>query len=149
MKPRFIAFPFGLAFGLLLSFGGMTDPEVVRKMLLLKEWDLFLMMGSAMIVGMAGAHLLRAMNARSLAGGEAIAWTRTRPTRNHIIGSVFFGLGWAIACTCPGPIAAQIGAAHFGALFLMGGIIGGIALRNWQHSRVKAAVEAVAATAGL
>src|SRR5581483_7541021 len=129
----------------------MTDPEVIRSMLLFREWDLYLLMGSAMAVGMIGAHLLRAANARSFVGGEAITWTRTRPTRNHVVGSVLFGLGWSIACTCPGPIAAQVGAGRFGALFIVGGVLGGIALRGWQPPRrtVRAPDEAAPATAGL
>jgi uncharacterized protein len=152
MKPRWMALPFGLAFGFLLAWGQMTDPEAIRSMLLFREWEIYLLMGSAMAVGMVGAHLLRAAKAHALVGGELITWTRTRPTWNHVVGSVPFGLGWSIACTCPGPIAAQLGAARFGALFLVGGVLGGIALRNWQRSRseVRAPAESSAtAVAGL
>jgi uncharacterized membrane protein YedE/YeeE len=152
MKPRWIALPFGLAFGFLLSWGHLTDPEAIRAMLMLRELDLFLVMGSAMMVAFAGAHLLRAISARSVVGGEAITWSRTRPTRNHVLGSVLFGLGWSIACTCPGPIAAMLGGGRFGALFIVAGVLGGIVIRGWQQSRdrSKAAAEpATAAVAGL
>jgi len=149
MKPRWIALPFGLAFGFLLSWGGMTDPEVIRSMLLFREWDIYLLMGSAMAVAMVGAHLLRFAKARSLVGAEPITWTRTRPTRRHVVGSVLFGLGWSIACTCPGPIAAQVGAARFGALFIVGGVLGGIAVRNWHQARKPVEPPVEAATAGL
>jgi uncharacterized membrane protein YedE/YeeE len=150
MMPRCIALPFGLAFGFLLSWGRLTDPAAIRAMLMLREWDIFLLMASAMAVAMVGAHLLRAAKARSLLGGEPISWTRSRPTRSHIVGSVLFGLGWSLACTCPGPIAAQVGAGRFGALFVLVGVLGGIALyaRQGARGRVKK-VEAEAATAGL
>ena len=151
MKTRWVALPFGVAFGFLLSWGRLTDPEAIRSMLLLREWDIFLLMGSAMAVGFAGAHLLRALHARALVGGEAITWTRTRPTRNHVFGSVLFGLGWSVACTCPGPVAAQLGTGRFAALFVVGGLVGGIALRGWQQARktVQAPADVGAAAAGL
>jgi uncharacterized membrane protein YedE/YeeE len=152
MKPRWIALPFGFAFGFLLSWGRMTDPEVIRAMLLFREWDIYLLMGSAMAVAMIGAHLLHAAKANSFVGGEPIAWTRTWPTRNHVIGSVLFGFGWSIACTCPGPIAAQLGMGRFGAFLIVGGMLGGISLRGWQQSRSAkplAGSASIAATAGL
>ena len=29
--------------------------------------------------------------------------------RRHVVGSVLFGLGWAVADACPGPVLAQLG----------------------------------------
>ncbi len=138
MRSRWIAVPFGVAFGFLIAWGHLTDPQVIRSMLLLREADVFLLMGSAMAVGATGAHLLRAFGARSLVGREPITWTRTRPGRNHVIGSIIFGLGWSIACTCPGPIAAQLGAGQLAALFTGTGLLVGIGLRGWQAARTKA-----------
>jgi uncharacterized membrane protein YedE/YeeE len=151
VKARWVALPFGLAFGFLLSWGHLTDPDAIRAMLLLREWDIFLLMGAAMAVGFAGAHLLRAVKARALVGGETITWTRTRPGWHHVMGSALFGLGWSLACTCPGPIAAQLGSGRFAALFVVGGVLGGVALRGWQSSRgsVKASVDSGSAAAGL
>ncbi len=151
MTSRWVALPFGVAFGFLLSWGHLTDPEAISAMLLLREWDIFLLMGSAMAVAFVGAHLLRAAGARALVVGETITWARTRPNRNHVLGSVLFGLGWSIACTCPGPIAAQVGSGRFAALLTVGGVLGGIALRRWQQARktVTRAIEPSVATAGL
>jgi hypothetical protein len=99
-------------------------------MLLLREPDVFLLMGSAMMVAGVGAHALRATGARSLVGGEPIAWIRTRPTRDHAIGSVIFGVGWSLACTCPGPVAAQLGTGQFAALFTTAGLMLGVILQG-------------------
>lgn len=130
MRSRLLAVPFGVAFGFLLVWAGISDPAVIRAMLLLREPDVFLLMGSAMMVAAAGAHALRAAGSRSLAGGEPITWTRTRPTRDHVVGSVIFGVGWSVACTCPGPIAAQIGSGQLAALFTAAGLVLGVSLRD-------------------
>jgi len=92
------------------------------------------------------SHLLRSTGARS-----RFTWTRSRPTRDHVVGSVIFGVGWSIACTCPGPIAAQIGSGQLAGLFTAAGLLGGVAIRGWQRDRAtaRAAVEPSTATAGL
>jgi uncharacterized membrane protein YedE/YeeE len=127
---RWIAVPFGIAFGFSIVWAHLTDPAVIRSMLLLREPDVFLVMGSAMMVAAVGAYALRAAGARAFVGGEPISWTRTRPTRDHVIGSVIFGTGWSLACTCPGPIAAQLGSGQFAALFTAAGLMLGVILRG-------------------
>jgi uncharacterized membrane protein YedE/YeeE len=127
---RLVAVPFGIAFGFLLAWAHLTDPQVIRAMLLLDEPYVFFLMGSAMMVAAVGAHLLRAVGARSMVGGAAVTWSRTRPTRDHIVGSVVFGLGWSLACTCPGPLAAQLGVGQLAGLFTGAGLILGVILRG-------------------
>lgn len=145
MRSAVVGLAFGTAFGALLAWGGMSDPHVVEEMLLLRSFDLFLMMGSAMAVAGLGARLLRRARARALVDGSEIAWTSTRPTRAHVGGSALFGVGWAVSLTCPGPIAAQIGAGNFAAVATGLGVIGGVALAGWWRARAAAAQTPTAA----
>jgi uncharacterized membrane protein YedE/YeeE len=91
-------------------------------------------MGSAMAVGFIGVRLLRRFGARTLEG-QAVTWSPTKPARNHVLGSVLFGLGWSLACTCPGPAAALIGQGRVTALWVVAGILGGVAIRAWVTER--------------
>jgi uncharacterized membrane protein YedE/YeeE len=45
-----------------------------------------------------------------------------RPARRHVVGSVVFGTGWAIADACPGPIAAQVGQGFPWSVFTLVGV---------------------------
>jgi len=76
------------------------------------------------LVASVGVHLLR--RRRALLTGERIDWPATRPARNHIVGSVLFGTGWALADACPGPIAAQLGQGIAWSLFTLAGVVVGI-----------------------
>jgi hypothetical protein len=76
---------------------------------LLEDADLYLMLGSAVAVACLGVRLLRRRRARALVTGERLTFDTVRPARRHVVGSVVFGAGWAIADSCPGPIAAQLG----------------------------------------
>ena len=53
---------------------------------------------------------------------------REAPRRNHVVGSVIFGLGWAVADACPGPIATELGQGVLWSLFTIPGVFGGIVL---------------------
>jgi uncharacterized membrane protein YedE/YeeE len=116
----------GLVFGVTLSWTGMSDPDVIRGALLFEEAYLFLFFASAVLVATAGVHLLRRGRARALLTGERVDWQREAPQRRHVVGSVLFGGGWALADACPGPIATQVGQGIGWSLFTIAGVVAGI-----------------------
>lgn len=93
----------------MLAWARLTDPDVIHRMLLLQEMDVFLLMGCAVLFAGTGVRVLRWIGARSLVTREAISWSTDRVAVRHIVGSVLFGAGWSVAGTCPGPAAAMIG----------------------------------------
>lgn len=155
MKLRFVGVVFGALFGFVLGWARLTEYDTIRNMLLLREPDVFLLMGSAIATAAVGVRLLRRIGARAVLDGSPVAWTTERPSREHVLGSALFGLGWSIACTCPGPIAAQIGRGQVVGIFTALGLVGGIALHDALLRRPTAgpaappAAEPAVATAGL
>jgi uncharacterized membrane protein YedE/YeeE len=136
MARRLIALAFGLVFGFLLSWGTLTHPDTIRRMLLLQDAYLWLMFATAVPIGFVGIRLLRR-------GGGATGISILRPERRHLTGSVLFGLGWAVADTCPGPVAAQLGQGLVWSLFTITGI--GIGIELYARRQRRAAREALAA----
>ena len=118
----------GAVFGVTLSWTGMSSPDVLRQALLLDNAYLYLFFVSAVATSTLGLWLLRRARARALLTGEPVAWAREAPQRNHVVGSVIFGLGWAVADACPGPIATQLGQGVLWSLFTIPGVFGGIVL---------------------
>src|SRR4051794_22068293 len=104
----------------------MSSPDVLRQALLLDNAYLYLFFGSAVATSTLGLWLLRRARARALLTGEPVAWAREAPRRNHVVGSVIFGVGWAVADACPGPIATQLGQGVAWSLFTMAGVAAGI-----------------------
>jgi uncharacterized protein len=123
----------GIVFGFAVAWSGMTDPDLIRRMLLLEDAYFFLVMFSSMVVAFTGLRVLRARRHRALLTGEPVTWTNSRPARRHVAGSMLFGGGWAVSLSCPGPIAAQLGQGFFWSLCTIGGIAGGILL----HARLQ------------
>ena len=116
----------GLLFGVTLSWTGMSDPDVIRGALLFHEAYLYLFFGAAVLTATAGVWLLRRGGARALLTGERIDWRSQAPQRRHVVGSVVFGTGWALADACPGPIATQVGQGVVWSLFTIVGVVAGI-----------------------
>ena len=118
----------GIVFGVTLSWTGMSSPDVLREALLLDNAYLYLFFASAVATSTLGVGLLRRARARALLTGEPVAWAREAPRRNHVVGSLVFGAGWAVADACPGPIATQVGQGVLWSLFTITGVVAGMVL---------------------
>lgn len=125
------AFAVGAVFGLVLSWSGMTSPDVLRDGLLFRDAYLMLFFASALATAFVGLRVLKVARARTLLTGEPVAWTPVPPARHHVAGSVLFGVGWAVADVCPGPIAAQLGQGVAWSLATTGGLVLGV----WLYLR--------------
>ncbi len=126
----------GMAFGFLLSWARVSDPVVIRDMLLLREAHVFLIMASAIVIAAVGLRVLRLAGFQALVTGEPIAWAVQRPERRHVIGSVMFGAGWSVAGICPGPVAAMIGEGKLAGLVVAAGLLAGVGLQRTIVSRI-------------
>ena len=109
MSTRAAAAVIGIVFGVLLSWSGMTSPEIVREGLLFQSPYLFLFFAGAMLTATVGLRVLKVKAPRALLTGERVQWEPLKPERRHVVGSVLFGIGWGISGACPGPIATQLG----------------------------------------
>lgn len=135
MTGKLVGLGTGVGFGFVISWAGVTNPAVIRDMLLLREAHVFLLMGSAIAVAAVGVRLLRGLGLRSVVTHEPINWTPTQIQSRHVVGSAIFGAGWSVACTCPGPIAAMIGQGQVAGLIVGAGVISGIALKQRLDAR--------------
>ena len=128
MRTRVAGGVVGAAFGVTLSWTGLSSPEVLREALLLDNAYLYLFFASAVATSTLGLSLLRRARVRALLTGEPVAWTREAPRRPHVVCSLIFGVGWGVADTCPGPIATQVGQGVLWSLFTITGVVAGIML---------------------
>ena len=130
MRSRIVGLFLGVGTGFIFAWARLTDPAVIRNMLLLREADVFLFMGCAALVAGIGARLLRRSGAHALVTNEPIGWIVERPRASTVIGSVLFGAGWSIAATCPGPMAVMIGEGQVAGAVVVAGMIAGLTLQR-------------------
>ena len=140
MSIKTVGFAFGAAFGFVLGWARLTDYDVIHEMLLLRHAEVFLLMMSAMTTAGIGVRVLRALQVRTVLDRTPIVWTTQSPRRQHVVGGVLFGIGWSLAGTCPGPVAAQLGRGQFAAVFTIAGVLTGILVYDRKRARRKSAV---------
>jgi uncharacterized protein len=128
MRTRVPALGVGVIFGVTLSWTGLTSPEVIRDALLFRSSYLFLFFGSAVLTAAVGLRLLRASRERAVLVDRPVGWAVQRPQRNHVVGGLLFGTGWAVADACPGPIATQLGQGIWWSAFTIAGLLTGIVI---------------------
>lgn len=108
---------FGFIFGWLLQRARLTDTNVIIGQLRLRDYTLFKMMLTAIIVGGIGIFLLHS-------GGLAAYHVKPANLLAVALGAVLFGIGMTIYGYCPG---TGLGAIGTGSLHALAGAIGMIA----------------------
>jgi hypothetical protein len=130
----------GLVFGIVLSWSGMTSPEVIRSALLFEDSYLFLFFASAVATGAIGLRLLRRE--------RRVSWATELPQRRHIVGSLVFGVGWGISDACPGPVATQLGQGIGWGFWTLAGILIGVYVFLRGHEETEPATDVISTDLG-
>lgn len=138
MSTRIAGALIGIVFGVVLSWSGMTSPDVIREGLLFQSTYLFLFFGAAVSTSFVGLWILRRRAPRALLTGERVGWEPVKPERRHVAGSVLFGIGWGVAGACPGPIATQLGQGIAWGVPTTAGLVLGILLFRRLQARAAA-----------
>ena len=150
MKTKAVGLVGGVVFGFTLAWAHLTDPHVIRDMLLLKEPHVFLIMGSAVAIAAVGVRVMKATGALCVLTGEPVGWSVEQPRTRHVAGSILFGIGWTVAGTCPGPVAAMIGEGRLVGVPVAVGLLAGVTLQRMLAAKKNVDAHMPAATvAGL
>lgn len=116
---------FGTLFGYFLSKARATDYDTIVDMFLCRDFQLYGVILTAIAVVMLGLYLMRKKNIPTRSGlsfdDQPLAWDP-----NRLIGAFIFGVGWALAGTCPGTSLTQIGEGKVMAIFTVIGILAGV-----------------------
>ena len=100
----------GLMFGAGLVISGMTDPtRVIGFLDILGDWDPALAFVMAGAVASFGVALLILRKSGKRICGVKLPDTSADPiSKQMVIGSAIFGVGWGLAGFCPGPALARV-----------------------------------------
>lgn len=123
MRP-FIALLIGVYFGILLVKSEVASWFRIHKMFLFEEAHMYLILASAVLVGIVSVALIKRLQLKSV-GGEEIEIKEKKFQKGTIVGGILFGMGWAITGACPGPIYAQLGSGeHLALISFAGAFVG-------------------------
>ena len=126
----------GTAFGFVLSRSGATDYDQIQKMFLFQSFQLYGIIGSAVVLTAPALWLLK-RHGKSATGEPLVV--KPKPVhRGNIVGGALFGVGWALTGMCPGPIVVNLGEGKLYALGALAGVLCGTYLLGRVYPRLRA-----------
>jgi uncharacterized membrane protein YedE/YeeE len=101
----------GVVFGMVLTKTEAVSWFRIQEMFRFQSFHMYGIIGSAVVVGLISIQLLKRFNIKTL-DGETIVISDKKLNKGSIIGGTIFGMGWALAGACPGPLYALVGAGY-------------------------------------
>jgi hypothetical protein len=117
-RQRMLGLLFGVVFGFLLQKSGVARYEVLMGQFLLTDFTVIKVMLTAIVVGMLGIFLLRALGLVEL---------HIKPTHYaaNIAGGLLFGVGLGVLGYCPGTGVVALGQGSYDAIAGIVGLLAG------------------------
>lgn len=128
----------GMIFGIIMYKSEAVSWYRIYEMFRFESFHMYGIIGSALFVGIIGIQLMKFTNAKSTDGKPIDIKPKEKGIWRYLLGGTVFGLGWALAGTCPGPIFVLIGSgAYTVSVVLLGALIGtiiyGLERKNLPH----------------
>lgn len=131
---RFVFLVLGTVFGYILIRAGVSSYDVIRDMFLLKSFHMYGVLGVAVPVSFIGIQIWKRLKLKPVMGGET-EWKNEKLSRDHVIGGLLSGTGWALTGACPGPALAILGYGLYSGAFIVAGILMGTYIFAFMEER--------------
>lgn len=110
---RAIGFLFiGIFFGIVMFKSEAASWFRIYEMFQFDSFHMYGIMGSALVIGVLGIQIIKKKKGKDFNGDEIRIAPKDKTYKANIFGGIIFGLGWALAGACPGPIYTLIGAGY-------------------------------------
>lgn len=119
-------FLIGIYFGIVLVKGEVISWFRIQEMFHFESFYMYGVIGSAVVVGVVTVALIRVLDLKSVAGESINLAAKPFNRVGNLAGGVIFGLGWALAGACPGPLYALVGVGYWAILLAIGGAFLGV-----------------------
>ena len=99
----------GTLFGIILSKSEVVSWYRIYEMFKFQSFHMFGIIGSAVIISMVFMQLFENGSIKNYKGRKIITKEKKKGLTRTLVGGTIFGLGWALAGACPGPMFVLIG----------------------------------------
>ncbi|MEX2591697.1 MAG: DUF6691 family protein [Anditalea sp.] len=99
----------GTFFGIIMTKSQAISWYRIYEMFRFDSFHMYGIIGSAVILGIISVALIKIYKVKTTEGTPITFSPKNLSIPRYLIGGTIFGLGWAMAGACPGPIYTLIG----------------------------------------
>ncbi|EKF54110.1 MULTISPECIES: YeeE/YedE family protein [Flavobacteriales] len=123
----------GTFFGIVMYKSEAASWFRIYEMFQFQSIHMYGLMGTALAVGIIIVQYIKRNKVKDVNGNPIVIADKDKSIPRYLIGGILFGLGWALAGACPGPMFVMTGAGYFPILV----VILGAVLGTWFYGLIK------------
>ena len=100
----------GVLFGIVMAKAEIISWFRIYEMFKFESFHMYGIIGSALFLGIIMVQIIKRRKMSSFYGEAIHIPPKNMSVARYLIGGIIFGLGWALAGACPGPMFALLGA---------------------------------------
>lgn len=117
---KFLKFLFvGIFFGIVLVKSEAVSWYRIFEMFKFQSFHMYGIIGSAVIAGILSLFILKRNKTKNIEGNQLYVAEKEKNYKSAVLGGTIFGLGWALAGACPGPMYILLGTGAFSMLIVI------------------------------
>lgn len=102
----------GIFFGIVMYKSEAASWFRIYEMFEFGSFHMYGIIGTALVIGVIGVFLIKKFNLKAIGGKKMSLNPKDKGITRYLIGGIFFGLGWALAGACPGPMYVLAGSGY-------------------------------------
>ena len=102
----------GIMFGIVMFKSEAASWFRIYEMFRFESFHMYGIIGSALVIGVLGTLFIKKKGMKDIQGEPITFQPKEKSFSRYMYGGIIFGLGWALAGACPGPIYTLIGAGY-------------------------------------
>ena len=103
----------GIFFGIVLTKSEAVSWYRIVEMFRFESFHMYGIIGSAVITGVVLLQLSKRFKIKTTEGNPIVLPEKAKLYKKALFGGSIFGLGWALAGACPGPMFILFGAGYY------------------------------------
>ncbi|MFB5946437.1 DUF6691 family protein [Albibacterium profundi] len=123
----------GVFFGILMFKSEAASWFRIYEMFNFQSFHMFGLMGTALATGVILVQIIKRKKVKDIDNNAIVIPDKDKSITRYLVGGTIFGLGWALAGACPGPIFVLTGAGYLPMLVVLGSALMG----TWIYGLLK------------
>ena len=113
----------GVIFGIVMAKAEIISWFRIYEMFRFESFHMYGIIGSAVVLGIIMVQYIKRTGMKDMYGDPITFTPKNMSVPRYLLGGTIFGLGWALAGACPGPMFVLVGYGYMPILLVIGGAI--------------------------